>query len=84
MAFPISMPRTTMKEANHKNVCRMRALLAPKAFNTPMVTVRSKISMSNPLTMVKPAKQTMITNITITLKSSNPNQESTEAVRGFS
>ncbi|CDC59038.1 unknown [Phocaeicola coprophilus CAG:333] len=52
----------------------MDTLLAPMAFNTPIMFVRSNMIMSNPDIMVKPATPVIKIRITQTFVSSNPSQ----------
>ena len=59
-----------MKVANHKKVCRIVVLLAPNAFNTPIMFVRSKIIINKPLIIVTPATAIINARIIHTLTSS--------------
>ena len=58
----------------YKNTLRTKRLVAPIAFNTPMVEVRSMIKISSILTTVMPATNSINAMISHTLVSSNANQ----------
>ena len=74
MTLPMANPLPIMNTANHKNVFRMVLLRAPKAFNSPIIDVRSSIIINNPDIMVKPATHNINARIIHTLRSSKSSQ----------
>ena len=72
---PKSMPRPMTKTANQRNVWRMVALGAPRAFSVPIICVRSRMMMSSPEIMVNPATQIISTRMIHTLMSSSESHE---------
>ena len=63
-----------MKTENQRKVWRMVLLRVPRALRMPIIWVRSRMMMSSPLIIVKPATQTMSTRMIHTLMSSSSSQ----------
>ena len=74
MTFPHNIPLPIRKTEKERKISLMDTLLAPMAFNTPIMFVRSNMIMSNPDIMVKPATPVIKIRITQTFVSSNPSQ----------
>ena len=72
MMLPSSIPLPMMNTANQRKVWRMVRLRAPKALSTPIIEVRSRMMMSNPLIMVTPATMSIRARMIHTLRSISP------------
>ena len=68
MRLPMSSPRPMMKTAKRRKVWRTVLLRAPSAFMMPIMLVRSRMMMSSPLIIVKPATATIRARIIHTLR----------------
>ena len=71
ITFPQSIPLPIRKTANQRKVLRIVKLVAPKAFRTPIIFVRSIMIISKPEIMVKPATPIIRNKITHTFRSNS-------------